>query len=133
MTATVTKTRRPLTQRAKRTLTFASAILVLDYYAGNAISQRRLVAHFKGTEHKIHQPKLTALINGTGFKDWEKYPEFIEARNKARAKADRANRNGGDRATRANDASKTGVQFDETSPSEVYAAKRVVSDTLPDF
>lgn len=117
----ITKKMRIVPQRKTRTLSMASAILILNYYADVAPGQRALLNHFKGTEHKIHRPKLRALINGDGFKDWEIYPEFINARARARAKADRQNRNGP--RPRTPDALDDVVTFKRNSPSSVYSAK----------
>jgi len=98
-----------------------SAVVVLDRYANTASGQRALLAHFKGTEHKITQLKLTALLNGDGFKDWEEYPQFMTARTRARAKADRQNPNGS--RPRTPDESDDVVTYKRNSPSSVYCAK----------
>lgn len=117
------KSRRPLTQKKKRTLTMESAIVVLTYYTDVSPGQRELLAHFRGTEHKITQPKLTALLNGNGFKDWETDLRFIAARRRAREKADRQNTRI-DKAMRSPDASDDVLTFNANSPESVFAAKQ---------
>lgn len=120
------KKARIVSQKKKRTLSIESAIVVLNYYADVAPGQRETLAHFKGTEHKINQPKLTALINGDGFKDWEADPRFVEARRRVRAKADRQNPNGP--RWRTPDALDDVLTFKHDSPSSVYAAKRLIDE-----
>lgn len=127
----LTKKKRIGLQPKKRTLTMASAILILNYYADIASGQRAVLAYFKGTQHKITQPKLSALLNGNGFKDWEEYPQFIEARDRARAKADRQNINGP--RPRTPDESDDVLTFKRNSPSSVYHAKLQIDEAWCKF
>jgi len=115
------KNSRIMSQPKTRTLKMMSAILILNYYADVASGQRSVLKHFKGTQHKITQPKLTALLSGNGFKNWEEYPHFTEARAKARAKADRQNPNGP--RPKTPDQSDDVLTFKRYSPSSVYYAK----------